>query len=521
MNTDAGFQLDQKHIIQAEIGRGGMGIVYRGYDTRLQRPVAIKVLAPHLSQDPEAVARFRQEAVAAANLQHPNIVTIHNVGEENGYYFIIMELLEGVSLDKWLAEHAPLPLPQASQLLKQLAAALDYAHQHHIVHRDVKPANVTLAANGHATLMDFGLVRAANPGDGSSGGGGGTPSYMAPEQIMGGAVDARADIYALGVVAYEMVTGQRPFVRDTPLATAYAHVADAPRPPRELRADLPAPAEAVILKALAKKPDDRFAHASELAAAFALACKGRWPAGLKPTPTPLPLRQSTPVPTPRAGRAGFPLPWLALILGLLIVVSGGLAWTLTRPPQMTPAPTQATADAGSSAGEDTPTPVAHSVKTAPPAVVSPAASPTTSPQPTNTLAPTFTPTPRPTTRPPSPTPTVTTVVAAAAPVLLEPPEGQEVTGATTFVWAWTGYLATDQAFEVHVWQEGAGEHRTAAGAEAQSAGAGRWQQRIDISQTAAVRAGGPGAYWWTVVLVRTAPYQVLGAEATPRRLTVK
>ena len=241
MNTDAGFQLDQKHIIQAEIGRGGMGIVYRGYDTRLQRPVAIKVLAPHLSQDPEAVARFRQEAVAAANLQHPNIVTIHNVGEENGYYFIIMELLEGVSLDKWLAEHAPLPLPQASQLLKQLAAALDYAHQHHIVHRDVKPANVTLAANGHATLMDFGLVRAANPGDGSSGGGGGTPSYMAPEQIMGGAVDARADIYALGVVAYEMVTGQRPFVRDTPLATAYAHVADAPRPPRELRADLPAP----------------------------------------------------------------------------------------------------------------------------------------------------------------------------------------------------------------------------------------------------------------------------------------
>lgn len=521
MNTAADFQFDNKYIIQAELGRGGMGIVYRGFDTILQRPVAVKVLAPHLSQDPAAVARFRQEAVAAANLQHPNIVTIHAVGEVNGYYYIIMELLEGASLDKWLVGRGPLPLAQAQHLLRQLAAALDYAHQRQLVHRDVKPANVMLAANGHATLMDFGLVRVAAGGDGHSTGGGGTPTYMAPEQILGAAVDGRADIYALGVILYEMVTGQALFVRDAPLATAYAHLTDAPRPPRQLRTDLPAPAEAVMLKALAKKPEDRFARAGDLAAAFALACNNQWPAGFRPSPTPLPKKQPTPAPQPL--RSGLPLPWLALLIALLAVVVGGLAWVLTRPSRAPRPPSPTFIADGSSTAPDTPTVVTNDIKTAPPLVASPTSPPTAPLLPTNTLAPTPVPTARAVaTRSPSPAPaTPTAIPQPAAPALLAPAEGLEVTSATTFLWAWTGRLAANQAFEVRLWQDGAHDHLTAAGAEAQSAGGDRWQQRIDVSQTAAVRAAGAGAYWWTVAVVDTNPYAAIGDEAPPRRLTVK
>ena len=520
MNADTGFQLDSKYIIQAELGRGGMGIVYRGFDTILQRPVAIKVLAPPLSQDAEAITRFRQEAVAAANLQHPNIVTIHAVGEVNGYYYIVMELLEGAPLDKWLAGRGPLPLAQAQHILRQLAAALDYAHQRQLVHRDVKPANVMLAANGHATLMDFGLVRAAVGGDGRSTGGG-TPTYMAPEQILGAAVDGRADIYALGVILYEMVTGQALFARDAPLAVAYAHLTDAPRPPRLVRPDLPAPAEAVMLKALAKKPEDRFARASDLAAAFALACNNQWPAGFKPSPTPPPQKQPTPAPRPM--RPSLPLPWLALLIVLLVAVIGGLAWALMRPsdPRVLQPPTVIAG--GSSTAPNTPTVVTNDIKTAPPGVASPTSLPTAPLVATKTLVPTptHTPTARATPTPAPATATPTTTSPPAAPLLLEPTEGLQVTGDTTFVWSWRGQLAANQAFEVHLWQDGTAGHLTAADAAAQSVGGDRWQQAIDVSQTAAVRAGGPGAYWWTVAVVHLKPYEPIGDEAPPRRLIVK
>ena len=530
MNTETGFLLDNKYAIQAELGRGGMGIVHRGFDTVLRRPVAIKVLAPHLSRDPEAVARFRQEAVAAANLQHTNIVTIHAVGEDNGWHYIVMELLEGQPLDKWLAGRGPLPLAQARHIVRQLAAALDYAHQRQVVHRDVKPANSMLAANGRAILMDFGLVAARSPGSASAAGddspdaGGGTPNYMAPEQIQGQSVDGRADIYALGVILYELATGQPPFVRENPLAVIYAHLNEPPRPPRLLRADLPAPVDAVILKALAKQPDDRFARAGDLAAAFALACNDRWPAGLKPTPAPPPARKRTPPPpparrpTPAPQPTRSPLPWAALLLALLVFVIAGLAWAMRRPPQ--PPPT-AIVD-GALLIADTPTSVANSAKTAPPAVASPTAPPTAAPNPTNTLAPTPTPSPtRSVTATSAVSPTPTALLAPPPPMLLEPIEGQQAIGRTTFVWAYTGELAPDWAFEVYLWQDGTRDHLTAAGADTQHVGAGRWQQTINVSQTTAVRAGGPGAYWWTVAVVQLNPYKPLGDEAPPRRLTVK
>lgn len=529
MNTEAAHLLDKRYTIQAEIGRGEMGIVYRAYDALLQRQVALKVLAPHLSQDPESVARFRQEAIAAAKLQHPNIVKIHDVSETGGYHYIVMEYLQGTPLDKWLIGRGPLPLEQAAHIIRQLASALDEAHRHDLVHRDVKPANVMLAADGRATLMDFGLVRTVNPGRGPSTGGqgAGTPAYMAPEQILGLPLGPLTDIYALGVVLYQLVLGQLPFVRDMPLATAYAHLNDTPRPPQHLRPDLPEPVAAVLLKALAKKPEERFASAGQLAAAFETACKGQLPAGLQKTSSPAPRRSPTPAPAPK--RASPPLRWLALVAALLVIVSVGLAWALTRqpPPGVTPFPvagdevlaTPAKSTPGG--GRVTPTPPSGASPTPLPPIVSPTPQATASAQPTNTLAPTHTPTAIAVkTAPPSPTVTPTAVLIPAAPTLLEPREGLELIGVTDFVWEWQGELAPNWAFEVRFWPAGSGSHRTAAEAAAQPAGPGRWQQRIDIFQTDAVRASGPGSYWYTVAVVQVNPYQPIGAEAPPRRVTV-
>jgi serine/threonine protein kinase len=155
-----GQTLQQRYQIQGILGQGGMGVVYQAYDPVLQRTVAIKVLPAQLTIDAEFVARFQREAIASANLRHPHIVTVHDVGQQDGEYFIIMEHLAGNTLEQWLAQHGPMPVAQASQVLEQIASALDYAHSRSIVHRDVKPSNIMLDAQGRAVLMDFGLVRA-------------------------------------------------------------------------------------------------------------------------------------------------------------------------------------------------------------------------------------------------------------------------------------------------------------------------------------------------------------------------
>jgi eukaryotic-like serine/threonine-protein kinase len=284
-----GQRLGGKYEIKAELGRGGMGVVYLGYDLMLRREVAVKVLPREFTYDAEFVQRFRQEAILAAGLHHPGIVTIHDVGEQDGIHYIVMQFLEGVTLDQWLMSHGQMSLAQAYHILRQVAEALDYAHNRGIVHRDIKPSNIMISPTGQATVMDFGLVRAGE-GTGLTRSGivVGTPEYMAPEQALGQPVDGRTDIYSLGVVAYKMLAGQVPFARSTPMAIAYAHVHQPAPLLRTLRPDLPKSVEAVVLKALGKRPIERYQLAGELADAFAVAITGKMPAGLKAAPTPPP-----------------------------------------------------------------------------------------------------------------------------------------------------------------------------------------------------------------------------------------
>jgi len=251
-----------------ELGRGGMAVVYKAFQPSLRRYVALKVLPDYFQYDPEFVARFQREARAAAQLSHPNVVTIYDVGEQAGVHYIAMEYLEGGSLLDRLAR-GPLNQEEALQIVEQVGSALDFAHSRSLIHRDIKPANILFSADGRPKVTDFGIARA---GDASrltrAGAMLGTPDYMAPEQAQGMVVDHRADLYALGVILYEMLTGRVPFQADTPHAIVYALIHQPPLPPRQLRPDLSPAVEAVLLKALAKRPNERFQTGAELAAAL-------------------------------------------------------------------------------------------------------------------------------------------------------------------------------------------------------------------------------------------------------------
>jgi hypothetical protein len=317
-----------KYQIKAELGRGGMGVVYRGYDPLLDRPVAIKVLPPQLTYDGQFVQRFHQEAVLAARLHHPGIVPIYDVGEQNGIHYIVMLFLEGMTLEGWLQRQGPLAPAQARPILRQVADALDYAHSHGVIHRDIKPANVMLSPEGHATLMDFGLVRAA---EGTSltrtGMVMGTPEYMSPEQALGEEVDGRSDIYSLGIVLYKMLSGKVPFARTTPYAITYAHINEPPPPLRQVRADLPAGVEAVVNKALAKRREDRYARAGLMGDDFDAAVAGR-PVAAGAALRAAPIATASAATRMMVGGAKAPptgagapkwLPWTAGILLLILV----------------------------------------------------------------------------------------------------------------------------------------------------------------------------------------------------------
>lgn len=292
-----------KYEIQSEIGRGGMGMVYRGFDPTLQRTVAVKVLPPQLAMDPNFVRRFQREAILAAQLKHPNIVTIHDVGEHEDINFIVMEYLEGATLDRWLSRGL-LSLDQVNRIVHQVADALDYAHKRGVVHRDIKPSNIMVAEDGHVTLMDFGLVRASEGAALTQTGAiMGTPEYMAPEQAQGTTVDYRADIYAFGIVIYRLLVGQLPFERNTTPALMHAHVYEAPPPPRQLRPELPVALEGVVLKAIAKQPADRYQSAGQLAREFETAISSKAPAVAAALPPPAAPASTRPSTTPATGAA--------------------------------------------------------------------------------------------------------------------------------------------------------------------------------------------------------------------------
>ena len=248
-----------KYQVAAEIGQGGMGTVYKGYDPTLDRFVALKVMAPHLTWQDEFVERFLREARAVARLRHPNIVTIYDVGRDRGWYYFAMDFVEGRTVAQLIEDHGPMSMEAALKILRPLGSALDYAHRHGLVHRDIKPSNVVVGKAGHVTLMDFGIVRASRGARlTTSGAVMGTPEYMAPEQAGGEDVDPRTDQYALGVVAYEMLAGKAPFKAESTPTLLYKIVHEAPPPLRAARPDLPATATAVIAKALAKEKGRRY-----------------------------------------------------------------------------------------------------------------------------------------------------------------------------------------------------------------------------------------------------------------------
>ena len=250
-----------KYELRRELGRGGMGAVYEGHDPLLQRRVAVKVLAPHLVWEPEFVERFFREARAAARLDHASIVAIYDVGEQDGWYYIVMKYLEGRPLAALIAQRGGVfSLAETLAILRPLAEALDYAHRQGLVHRDVKPANVIVGTGGQVTLTDFGIARAEEATRLTRTGLViGTPEYIAPEQALGQPVDARADQYALGVIAYQMLCGRVPFEAESMPVLLHKVVYEPPPAPRALCPALPEGAAQALERVLAKEPGQRFA----------------------------------------------------------------------------------------------------------------------------------------------------------------------------------------------------------------------------------------------------------------------
>lgn len=257
----------------ALLGKGGMGQVYRARDPRLGRDVAIKVLSATLSEAPGYLERFRREARAIAQLNHPNIVSIYDYGEQGNTTYLVMPLIQGGTLRDVLAQRGMLPLGEAVPLLEQIGGALHYAHERGLVHRDVKPANILVGPDGRALLSDFGIVRVVQGEDTNStlthtGAFVGSPEYAAPEMVLGQAIDRRVDVYALGMMLFQMLTGRTAFSAATPVQLLMMQAQAQPPSPRSLNPAIPPAVEAVILKALAKSPDQRYRSAAEFVAAL-------------------------------------------------------------------------------------------------------------------------------------------------------------------------------------------------------------------------------------------------------------
>lgn len=312
--------------ILGELGRGAMGVVYHAHDPGIGRPVAIKVIRVESGASAEEGAQLRQrlvrEASAAGNLSHPGIVTVHQLGDDGHNVFVVMEYVPGVSLDKMLANRARLDPRYVLEILRQVAEALDYAHQAGIVHRDVKPANILVRSDGCVKIADFGIAKmlqGAAQTMTATGVSLGSPAYMSPEQVRGESVDRRSDQFSLAVMAYEMLSGRMPFTADTAHAVMYQIVASdpfaAPRPdaPLELRV-VPA-----LARALAKNPNDRFPNC----AAFIYELRRAY--GIEPAASGQPTSLSASPPLPRSRRSSPLIPILAVVL-LLVCLGGGGYW---------------------------------------------------------------------------------------------------------------------------------------------------------------------------------------------------
>jgi serine/threonine-protein kinase len=277
MEDLSGKQLGPYRIVSL-LGEGGMAAVYKAYHATMDRFVALKILSKHAAGDPQFAARFQQEARVLAQLQHPHVLPVYDFGEADGYAYLAMPFIESGTL-VGLMKSRPLPLSQVRRIVTQIGDALDYAHSHGLVHRDVKPSNVLLDSRGNCLLTDFGIAKIIQsslrltPTDGLIG----TPAYMSPEQGLGDTLDQRSDIYSLGIILYELATGRPPYEAETPMAVVIKHIHDPLPSPRTLNPELPLGLEQVILRALAKKREERFATAGELVQALKAAIPETWP----------------------------------------------------------------------------------------------------------------------------------------------------------------------------------------------------------------------------------------------------
>lgn len=312
-----------RYEIRGELGRGGMATVYRAYDPLFEREVAIKVLPPHLMEDPQFRKRFEREARIVARLEHPAIVPVYDVGEENGQLFFVMRYMSGGSLADRLKK-GPLSIQETFRILEHLAPALDEAHAKGIVHRDLKPANILFDASGLPYLSDFGIAKIISgqqttlTGDFIVG----TPAYISPEQAKGEAVDRRSDIYALGAILYHMLSGQPPYQADMPMSLALKHITEPPPDILQVNPSLPPALAALIRKAMAKDPAERFVTASALVEFLRNILEGTNPALLQEAAPTIDVPASTvrQASVPSSRRPAFLWPLLAGALVVLIIV---------------------------------------------------------------------------------------------------------------------------------------------------------------------------------------------------------
>ena len=330
--------LSDRYRVEARIGEGGMAEVYRGFDPVLNRTVAIKVLLPQFARDAGFVARFRREAQAAARLNDPSIVGVYDTGADGDIQYIVMEFVEGRTLAEFLSTGKRVSPVQAVELTQKIATALGLAHAQGIVHRDIKPANVMVTRDGAVKVMDFGIARLQTaetaPQTSSVLG---TPTYLSPEQAQGQQVDARSDLYSLGVVLYELLAGRPPFTGDSPVAIAYKQVNETPVPPSQLNPDVPPRLDAVVMKALAKNPANRYPSAEAFVADLERVRQGQdveatplMPAGADATQV-IARPQATQVLPPPTPESSSRKVWLGVLIGVLVVaVLGGAGYLLAQ-----------------------------------------------------------------------------------------------------------------------------------------------------------------------------------------------
>ncbi len=460
----AGNTIGEYQIVE-ELGRGAMAVVYRAYQPALNRYVTLKVLSPQFSMDEESAQRFQREARAAAGLHHPNIAVIYDVGQgegadqAGGIYYVAMEYLEGFALQDLIQREGPLPPRRVERIVEQISAALDYAHQRGFVHGDIRPTNIFVGEGDHVTVTDFGIAQAARETQqlGRSGVLVPPPEYMSPEQARGEAVDHRSDLYALGVVLYEMLVGRLPFRAATPDAVLQDVIHQSPPPPRRFNPNLSPALEAVILRSLAKDPRQRFQRGAEMVKALRQALSQEtaavpasgWPAAMA-VPAAA-AAQGWPASSPEGGAESdggrSALPWiLAGIIGVLLVAVIVLLAILLigGPAEETPvallSPSPSTVPVQTTT-EDTPLPTVPT-STAEPSATSEAATdvpPPASDTPTATVTsspsttPTYTQTPTPT-RTPTETSTPTATSTSTWTPTVPPPCAVPVDGELAAAW---------------------------------------------------------------------------------------